>query len=177
MYIKVMNRKNPINRNQMFFSKSDFEMEIELARDYMEHDMNQTVVLFEVDLQKTNTNDIYHEASKTNIRFKPPVELTVRYEIQSAEMRAYGKSLNKGVYAKPGILDFTVLNATLEEVGRDIKRGDYIGVQVTPEEMIYFTVFDDGKVASYANANSLYGVKPFYRQIKCNYVDPAEFEG
>lgn len=172
-----MNRRNPINRNQMFFSKSDFEMEVELARDYLEQDMNQTIVLFEVDLSKTNTNDIYHEASKKNIRFKPPVELTVRYEITDAEMRSYDKTSNKGLYSKPGVLNFTVLNATLEEVGRDIKRGDYIGVQITPEEMIYYTVFDDGKVASYANSNTLYGVKPFYRQVKCNYIDPAEFEG
>jgi hypothetical protein len=172
-----MNRKNPINRNNMFFSKSDFDLEIELARDYMEGDMNQTVILFEVDLSKTNTNDIYHEASKKNIRFKTPVELTVRYEIHNAEMRSYDKTFNKGIYSKPGILEFSVLNATLEEVGRDIKRGDYIGVQITPEEILYFTVFDDGKVASYANSNTLYGVKPFYRQVKCNYVDPSEFEG
>lgn len=172
-----MNRKNPIKRNNMFFSKSDFDFEMELARDYMEGDMNQTVVLFEVDLSKTNTNDIYHEASKKNIRFKPPVELTVRYEITNSEMRSYDKNSNKGVYSKPGILDFTVLCDTLEEVKRDIKRGDYIGVQITQDEMIYFTVFDDGKVASYSNANTLYGVKPFYRQVKCNYVDPSEFEG
>ena len=172
-----MNRKNPINRNKMFFSKADFDLEIELARDYMENDMNQTIVLFEVDLSKTNINDIYHEANKKNIRFKPPVELTVRYEINQSEMRSYDKTTNKGLYSKPGILDFTILNTTLEEVDRDIKRGDYIGVQVTPDEMIYFTVFDDGKVASYANTNTLYGVKPFYRQIKCNYVDPSEFEG
>ena len=66
-----MNRRNPINRNQMFFSKSDFDFEVEMARDYIEQDMNQTVVLFEVDLSKTNTNDIYHEASKKNIKFKP----------------------------------------------------------------------------------------------------------
>ena len=172
-----MNRKNPINRNKMFFSKSDFDLELEIAREYLEDDMNQTVILFEVDLSKTNTNDIYHEASKKNIRFKTPVELTVRYEITTAEMRSYDKNNNKAVYAKPGNLDFTVLNSTLEEVQRDIKRGDYIGVQITPEEIIYFTVYDDGKVASYANANTLYGVKPFYRNIKCNYVDPSEFEG
>jgi len=170
-------RKNPINRNQMFFSKSDFELEIEIARDYLEQDMNQTIVLFEVDLSKTNVDDIYQEASKRNIRFKSPVEITVRYEISESETRSYDKTANKGMYVKPGILTFTVLNATLEEIKRDIKRGDYIGVQISPEEMIYYTVFDDGKVASYANTNTLYGVKPFYRQIKCNYVDPAEFEG
>lgn len=172
-----MNRKNPIKRNNMFFSKSDFDLEMEIARGYMEEDMNQTVILFEVDLSKTNVNDIYNEASKKNIRFKTPIELTVRYEITNAEMRSYDKSLNKGVYSKPGNLDFTILNSTLEEVNRDIKRGDYIGVQITPEEILYFTVYDDGKVASYSNANTLYGVKPFFRQIKCNYVDPSEFEG
>ena len=161
----------------MFFSKEDFNLEMEIAREYMEHDMNQTVVLFEVDLSKTNTDDIYHEANKKNIRFKSPVELTVRYEISDSEMRSYDRNSNKGLYAKPGILTFTVLNETLEEVDRDIKRGDYIGVQITPEEIIYFTVFDDGKVASYANSNTLYGIKPFYRNVKCNYVDPAEFEG
>lgn len=161
----------------MFFSKEDFNLEMEIAREYMEHDMNQTVVLFEVDLSKTSTDDIYHEANKKNIRFKSPVELTVRYEISDSEMRSYDRNSNKGLYAKPGILTFTVLNETLEEVGRDIKRGDYIGVQITPEEIIYFTVFDDGKVASYANSNTLYGIKPFYRNVKCNYVDPAEFEG
>ena len=170
-------RRNLIKRNQMFFSKEDFNLEMEIAREYMEHDMNQTVVLFEVDLSKTNTDDIYHEANKKNIRFKSPVELTVRYEISDSEMRSYDRNSNKGLYAKPGILTFTVLNETLEEVGRDIKRGDYIGVQITPEEIIYFTVFDDGKVASYANSNTLYGIKPFYRNVKCNYVDPAEFEG
>ena len=172
-----MNRKNPIKRNNMFFSKSDFDLEMEIARGYMEEDMNQTIILFEVDLSKTNVNDIYNEASKKNIRFKTPIELTVRYEITNAEMRSYDKSFNKGVYSKPGNLDFTILNSTLEEVKRDIKRGDYIGVQITPEEILYFTVYDDGKVASYSNANTLYGVKPFFRQIKCNYVDPSEFEG
>lgn len=172
-----MNRINPINRNNMFFSQNDFNLEIEIAKNYMEQDMNQTVVLFEVDLTKTNTNDIYHEADKKNIRFKPPVELTVRYEIIDATMRSYDKTTNKGIYSKPGNLNFTVLNSTLEECGRDIKRGDYIGVQITPQEMIYFTVYDDGKVFSYSNANTLYGVKPFFRQIKCNYIDPNEFEG
>ena len=170
-------RKNPINRNKMFFSKEDFNLEMEIAREYMEHDMNQTVVLFEIDLSKTNTDDIYHEANKRNIRFKPPIELTVRYEISDSEMRSYDKNTNKGMYAKPGVLSFTVLNDTLEEVNRDIKRGDYIGVQITPEEMIYFSVFDDGKIASYSNSNTLYGIKPFFRNVKCNYVDPAEFEG
>lgn len=161
----------------MFFSRSDFDLEMEIARGYLEEDMNQTVILFEIDLSKTNPNDIYHEASKKNIRFKTPVELTVRYEIKDSELRSYNKSNNKGVYSKPGNLEFTVLNTTLDEVNRDIKRGDYIGVQITTDEIIYFTVFDDGKVASYSNSNTLYGIKPYFRQIKCNYVDPSEFEG
>lgn len=172
-----MKRRNPINRNQMFFSKSDFDLELDIASEYMEADMNQTIVLFEVDLGKTNADDIYHEASKKNIRFKSPVELPVRYNISDAQMRSYDKTYNKGVYAKPGVLDFVVLIRTLEEYNCDIKRGDYIGVQITSDEMIYFTVFDDGKVASYSNSHTLFGTKPYYRQIKCNYIDPSEFQG
>ena len=45
------------------------------------------------------------------------------------------------------------------------------------DEIIYFTVFDDGKVSSYSNTNTLYGVKPFFRHIRCNYIDPSEFNG
>ena len=74
--------RNPINRNQMFFSKSDFEFEIELARDYLEQDMNQTIILYEVDLQKTNRDSIYGETKPNQIVFRPPVELHVMYEIQ-----------------------------------------------------------------------------------------------
>ena len=70
---------------------------------------------------------------------------------------------------KLGQLDFIIYTKELEENDCDIKRGDYIGLQVTPEHMEYFIVTDDGRV-NYDNEHTLWGTVPFYRSIKCAVV-------
>jgi hypothetical protein len=170
-------RKNPIKRNNKFFSSEDFTLEMEFTTEYMEQDANQTIILYQVDYEKTKVNDVYKEAEKGKIRFKTPVELTVIYDLEDAETKAYKENMSKGIYVKPGKLTFSVLLTELEEVGCDISRGDYIGIQITPEYMIYFTVADDGKMGMTSNKNTLYGTQPFYRTVRCNYVDVSEFNG
>lgn len=170
-------RKNPISRNNMFFSKESYDFEVNLAREYMEMDMNQTIILYQVDLQRTQVNDVYKESDKGEIVFKTPVEVTCIYEITDSESRAYDKTKSKSVYVKPGTLKFRVLNCELEELGVDIRRGDYIGVQIDEDTMIYFVVNNDGKVNSFANSKTVYGFKPWYRECEANYVDETEFSG
>jgi hypothetical protein len=171
------NRKLPIKRNTKFFGGEDFDLEIGFAQEYIEQDANQTVILYRVDLNKTKVNDIYKEASKDAIRFLPPIELPVVYEIGDAEMKAYGNKIQKGIFAQTGKLSFTVLVSTLEEYDCDISRGDYIGVQINDTQREYFTVTDDGRVASHSNKYTLYGTKPFARKIECASVDLGEFNG
>lgn len=168
-------RKNPIKRNNKFFSGEDFRLEMEFATEYMEQDANQTVILYQVDYEKTMVNDIYKEAEKQNIRFKTPIEITVIYDLQDSETKAYRENMSKGIYVKPGKLTFSVLLKELEENNCEISRGDYIGVQITPEYMIYFAVADDGKMGMTSNKNTLYGTQPFYRTIICSPVDLNEF--
>ena len=170
-------RKNPIKRNNKFFGGEDYDLEMEFATEYMEQDANQTIVLYQVDYEKTKVNSVYNEAEKDKIRFKTPIELTVIYDLQDAETKAYKENMSKGVYVKPGKLTFSVLLKELEENDCDINRGDYIGIQITPEYMIYYTVADDGKMAMTSNKNTIYGKIPFYRTIQCNYIDPNEFNG
>ena len=170
-------RKNPINRNNMFFSKESFDFELELAEDYMEQDMNQTVILYQVDLSKTKVNDVYKEAVKSDIQFKTPVEITCIYEIDESEQGSYDSKQSKSVYVKPGALKLKVLDKTLAELDADIRRGDFIGVQINPEKMIYYEVNNDGKVAQTANSQTMYGVRPYWRNITANYVDPVTFNG
>lgn len=170
-------RKNPIRRNCKFFGPEDFQVETDFMQEYVEQDANQTVILYQVDLEKTKVDDTYKEAAKDSIRFKVPVELPVVYEIQDAELKTYNTQLMKGYYVKTGKLTFSVLIRTLEEFECDINRGDYIGIQVTPEHMEYFTVADDGRVGSYSNKFSLYGTKPYARTITAASVDPNEFNG
>ena len=87
-------RKTPINRNNLFFSDESFIFEEELASNYITQDMNQTIVLFEVDLEKTNLNQLYYESKKDGIVFKTPVELHVVYEIEEPDLKAYDSNKN-----------------------------------------------------------------------------------
>lgn len=170
-------KKVPIKRNNKFFSGEDFDLEMDFAREYMEQDANQTIVLYQVDMQKTKVNDIYNEAQKNAIRFKPPVELTVIYDVTDAEIRSYSEQNKKGLYAKPGKLTFSVLLTELEEKHCDVKKGDYIGIQITPEMRLYWTVTNDGKMSMTSNKNTLYGHSPYYRTCECAPVDETEFNG
>ena len=174
---RVGNKKVPVKRNTKFFSGEDFDLELDFAKEYIEQDANQTVILYRVDLQKTKVSDIYNEASKGAIRFLTPIELPVVYEISDAEVKAYGTKLQKGIYAQTGKLSFTVLISTLEEYNCDILRGDYIGIQIDSTHREYFTVTDDGRVASMSNKFTMYGTKPFARKIECASVDLGEFNG
>ena len=140
-------RKNPIKRNNKFFGSEDFDLHIRWMQEYIEQHANQNVILYQVDLSKTQVNDTYKEAQKDAIRFKTPVELPVVYEIQDAEMKTYNNQQMKGYYVKTGKLVFSVLLRTLEEMECDINRGDYIGIQITPEHMEFFVVADDVRVA------------------------------
>lgn len=170
-------KKVPIKRNTKFFGADDFALEMDFAKEYIEQDANQTIILYRVDLSKTKVNDIYKEAKKDAIRFLPPIELPVVYEIEDADLKAYGNKIQKGVYVQTGKLKFSVLTSILEEYDCDISRGDYIGVQIDSTHREYFTVTNDGRVGSMSNKFTLYGTKPYARIIEAASVDINEFNG
>ena len=169
-------KKVPINRNNLFYSEKDFQYEMEIGRNYLEQDVNQTIVLYEVDLTKTNLDAVYSESKSNAIVFKTPIELHVIYELSQGELASYDKSKNLGTYVKSGKLTFGVYQFTLDELGADIKNGDYVGVQVTPTHMEFYTVVNDGR-NNYDNAHTVFGTKPAWRSITCAYVNPNEFNG
>lgn len=165
--------KVPIHRNNLFYSDNDFNYEMNIGRNYLEQDVNQSVILYEVDLEKSNLDTLYNETKVGDLVFKVPVELHVLYNIEQSELRAYEKSNNMGVYVKGGKLSFGVYQSTLDELNADIKIGDYIGIQVTPTHREYYTVTNDGR-NNFDNAHSVFGTKPSWRTITCAYVDNNE---
>lgn len=181
MALNFNNSKNtnkvPVVRNNKFFGMEDFDLEMGFSTEYLEQDANQTVILYQVDLENTKVDEIYKEAKKDAIRFKTPIEIPVIYEISDAEMKTYNNKLQKGIYAQTGKLTFSVLLTTLEEYGCDISRGDYIGIQIDTDKREYFTVTDDGRVGMTSNKFTLYGTKPYARTIQCASVDIGEFNG
>lgn len=168
-------KRVPINRNNIFYSDESFAFEGSIGKNYIEQDMNQTAVLYQVDASISNINDTYGETKTDGVQFKTPVEFHCVYKVEQPELKAYDKNKNIGTYMKTGKLTIGVYEETLKELGIDIKKGDYIGIQITPEHMIYFSVMNDGK-NNYDNAHTLFGVRPLYRTINCAPVDTTEFQ-
>lgn len=165
------------SKNNLFYSEEDYLFETEMFEGYIEEDLNQSVVLYEVDRRKTNLNSIYKESSSGQIRYKPPREIPCMYEIKEADLKSFDNKSSNGIYAQDGNLVFYVLTRTLEKFMCDIKRGDYIGVKIDTNRMKYYTVVNDGKVNS-ANTHMIGAYKPAWRTIECTLVsDISEFNG
>jgi len=164
----------PITRVHKFYDDVDFNMENEMAREYMEGDLNFTLVLFRVDRIKSQTDSVYGESDVEEIKFHPPIEIKVKLNLEESQSKAYSDSYVR--YEDYGNLIFTVFNDHLRELGVDISYGDYIGYPDKEDNIKYFTVVNDGKINS-DNQKTRVGYKSYYRKITCVTADPGEFNG
>lgn len=168
-------KRVPINRNNLFYSEESFSYEFEVGKNYIEQDMNQTAILYQVDLSNTNVDSIYGETREDSVQFKAPVEFNCVYQIDEPELKSYDSSKNLGTYMKTGKLKLGVYQATLDELGIDIKQGDYIGIQISPTTLIFFSVVNDGR-NNYDNGKTMFGTVPFWREISAIPIDKSEFK-
>ncbi len=172
--MSVNKRQIPIKRINKFFSAEDYKLEIEMGREAIEGDGNFTVILYRVDRETTQSDDIYGEASASEINFLPPVELYVSPIIAPPENRTYNPDSMR--YLEDGNLNFTIYVAHLLELGVDIIVGDYIGYSIDELHMIYFTVTNAGE-KNYNNTHTIMGYKGAYRVIECAIANEDEFNG
>lgn len=168
--------KYPINRNSLFFSDRDLEIETDLGMDYIMEDVGQSVILYRVDIERSNLNQTYLEAKEGGIVFKAPIKVPCMYSIETGELRSYEKNKNLASYVQNGQLRLYVYEKTLSDMKIDIRRGDYIGTVISENKLQMFTVVDDGR-ANNDNRHTMYGTKPYYRSITCAEVNLNEFDG
>lgn len=166
-------KKFPINRLGRFYDEIDFGVENEMAREYLEGDLNFVVVLFQVDRTETQVDAVYGEAKSNEIRFKAPKELRVKLALEAAENKSYSAGMNR--ILDYGNLTFHVFQEQLTELNCDISYGDYIGYADREDNIKYFTVTNDGKIFS-DNAHTRLGYKGYYRTITCVTTDMNEFD-
>ena len=171
-----MSRKSKIVRNNLVYSEADYLFDKQLAIDYVKQDINQTILLFKVDRKKTVVDELYGETASDGVVYKDPIELNVRYSIDKTKNKTYESSQNVGRYTLVGNLTFNIYIDTLIDNNVDILYGDYVGVQIKSDYMIYFEVFNDGN-QDFDNSHTLFGYKPLYRTIQCSPVDKNVFKG
>lgn len=164
----------PINRINKFFSEEDFQLNQSIGMEYLHGDINMKLVLFRVDVSKTSIDDVYAEVGKDKISFLPPVEFNGLVRIEESKNNTYNNGLVR--YNEPGNMTISVYIKHLDELGVDIKYGDYIGYSETEDKIRYYTVVNDGKVTS-DNKHKMFGYKPHYRTITCTIAQETEFRG
>jgi hypothetical protein len=164
----------PINRLNKFFSEQDFNLDISMGEEWLHGDMNFTIVLYRIDKQRTNTDDVYGESLTDGIQFLSPVEFNGYVQIESPTNADYGTS--KLSQTEPGNLKVGVYQNHLDGLGIDIEYGDYLGYYETETKVRYYSVVNDGRVLS-DNKHTYAGYKPFYRSIIASPVNANEFKG
>jgi hypothetical protein len=169
-----MSTKLPITRLGKFFSQDDFDINIQMGQEYLHGDLNMKLVLYRVDRQKTDTDDVYAEAGMDDIKYFPPVEFNALVKIEEPKNNTYKSGMVR--YNEPGNLTLSVYITHLEELGVDIRYGDFIGYQDSEDKIRYYTVSNDGKVTS-DNKHKMFGYKPHYRTIVCVPAQETEFRG
>ena len=170
----MSNRKIPITRLEKFFGDQDFDLEVQMGREWLEGDLSFTLVLYKIDRKKTDQDDVYGESLKDQIQFHTPIEFKGFVSIEQPQNQDYGNS--KLSQMEPGNLTVSVYQDTLDRLGTDIDYGDYIGYYETEDRVRYYSVVNDGRVVS-DNKHTYGGFKPFYRTIIASPVSEDEFRG
>jgi hypothetical protein len=165
----------PITRVNKFFSSADFDLEVNMGREAIEGDGNFTVILYRVDRQQTEYDDIYGEATKDGIRFLPPIELKVIPMLAEPENKVYNKN-GTARHLQDGNLIFGIYVAQLSEMDVQLSFGDYIGYAVTENSIRYYSVANDG-LKNFDNKHTIMGYKGAFRTITCAPIDETEFRG
>jgi hypothetical protein len=169
-----MEKLVPITRLGKFFGGEDYTLDINMGQEWLEGDMNFTVILYRIDRYKTKTDDVYGEALQDAIQFLPPVEIKGYVQIMASTNIKLGQS--KVEQEEPGNIKFSVYKDYLNNLGVDIAFGDYLGYYETESRVRYYSVADDGRVVT-DNKHTYGGYKPFYRTIIGTPVNENEFRG
>jgi hypothetical protein len=169
-----MNNKVPITRLNKFFSNEDFDLNIQIGQEYLHGDLNMKLVLYRVDTESTDTDAVYAEVGKDQIKFFPPIEFNALVRIEQPKNSSYKSGMVR--YLEPGNLSLSVYMKHLKDLGIDIKYGDFIGYPESEDKIRYYTVANDGKVTS-DNKHNMFGFKPYYRTIICVPAQEVEFRG
>jgi hypothetical protein len=167
-------RQVPITRLGKFFGGEDFDLDINMGREWLDGDMNFTIVLYKVDRTKTVQDDVYGEVLQDGIQFMAPVSINAYVRIEGATENFLGNS--KVVQNEPGNLIFHVYEKDLFQLGTNIELGDYIGYWITENQARYYTVIDAGS-PNYDNKHTYGGYRKFYFSYTATPVSENEFRG
>ena len=163
---------NPGVKIGLFFGKKDFDLEVQMGRSYIESDIPAVIWLHRVNHAKMQTHSLYGETYASEKVTLPPVELSIKFNIEDNPTGYLGNSTIGKQWI--GDLTFTIYELELEEKKCDIHRGDFVSLINSHGQNSYFEVYDSDSV-NLSNLKTLGGIESYYRKIKCKGVDKDVF--
>ena len=82
----------PITRLGKFFGGEDYALDTGMGQEWLEGDMNFTVILYRIDRYKTKTDDVYGEVLEDGVQFLAPVELKGLVQVMAPTSKFLGNS-------------------------------------------------------------------------------------
>ena len=113
-----MEKLVPITRLGKFFGGEDYSLEVEMGKEWLEGDMNFTIVLYRIDRYKTKTDNVYGEVLEDGIQFLAPVELKGLVQIMAPTAKFIGNS--RVEQKEPGNMKFSIYQKTLDDLDVEI---------------------------------------------------------
>jgi hypothetical protein len=169
-----MDNRLPITRLSKFFSQDDFDLNIQLGQEYLHGDLNMKFVLYRVDRTKTDTDNVYAEVGKDEIKFLPPIEVNGLVQVAEAKNTSYKNGVVR--YLERGNITIRIYLQHLDELKVKILYGDFVGYAENEERLRFYQVVDDGNIQA-DNKHKMFGYKPHYVTILCAPVQESEFRG
>lgn len=169
-----MKNKLPVTRLSKFFNQEDFDLQIQMGQEYLHGDLNMKIVLYRVDRIKTDTDSIYAEVGKDEIKFLPPIEVHGLVQIMESKNSSYKNGMMR--YSEPGNISVRIYLQHLKELDVTIRYGDFIGYSESEENIRFYQVVDDGRIQA-DNKHKMFGYKPHYLTIVGSPVQESEFRG
>ena len=164
----------PNKRISSFFNEDEYNLEIQMGREWLEGDLNTIVVLFRIDINKTQVDDLYGESKPHEKHYLPPVELKVRIDsMEESELETRDNITSRESQIK---MSLSVFTQQLEEKNVDPKRGDYLGYNDGTKGMRYFEIINADN-RNFSLNKTIMGYKPYWRRISCILIDSDVFDG
>jgi hypothetical protein len=111
----MANKLVPITRLGKFFGGEDYALDVSMGSEWLEGDMNFTVILYRIDRYKTRIDDVYGESPEGGIQFLAPVELKGYVQILAPTGMRLGNSRIE--QDEPGNMRFSIYQSYLDELG------------------------------------------------------------
>lgn len=162
----------PINRNQKFFSDSEFEFQLEMGMEYMESIRPSSIIVYKVNLENTEIDDVYGESYSDEVTLDPPIEIPAIVKLEQTESKTYNEN-GSLFYEEHGNLVVSIMLKHLKELNLTINYGDYIGYRVREDLVLYFEVSKPSN-KHFENKNTFGGYMSYYKTIFAHPVNLKE---